>query len=240
MKCKFPLSGIGITAVGIAFITMFLMGFSNPSQAKPEQAEIEFSDTATIVYPGYADEPIEITYPDERPIAINDAKQMDDGEMSDCDLTESIETDEETEETIDPDIIVCDIVPDQSVIPYTEDDLDLLARLLTAEVGSSWIPDEIQLYVGSVVLNRMANEYFPDTLYDVIYQPGQYSPTWNGRIDNTPDERTIENARKLLEEGSVLPANVVFQANFKQGEGVYHEYYDEILETTTYFCYISD
>ena len=125
-------------------------------------------------------------------------------------------------------------------IPYTEEDLDLLARLITAEMGASWVSDEMQLYVGSVVINRMNHELFPDTLYDVIYAKGQYSPTWNGAINNTPDERTIENARQLLERGSVLPANVVFQANFPQGDGTYYEYYDEVLGTTTYFCYLSN
>lgn len=126
------------------------------------------------------------------------------------------------------------------VVPYTEEDLDLLARLITAEMGASWVSDEMQLYVGSVVLNRMQHPLFPDTLYDVIYAKGQYSPTWTGAINNTPDERTIENARQLLEQGSVLPENVVFQANFPQGDGVYYEYYDEVLGTTTYFCYLSN
>lgn len=125
--------------------------------------------------------------------------------------------------------------------PYSEEDLDLLARLITAEMGSEWVPDEVQLYVGSVPLNRMKSDAFPgETLYDVIYQEGQYSPTWTGAINNTPDERTIENAKKLLTNGSVLPENVVFQANFKQGDGVYYEYYDEILGTTTYFCYLGN
>lgn len=125
-------------------------------------------------------------------------------------------------------------------IPYTEEDLDLLARLITAEMGASWVSDEMQLYVGSVVINRMNHALFPDTLYDVIYAKGQYSPTWTGTINNTPDERTIENARQLLEHGSVLPENVVFQANFPQGDGIYYEYYDEVLGTTTYFCYLSN
>ena len=120
---------------------------------------------------------------------------------------------------------------------YTDEDLDLLSSIMYAEVGCSWIPDEVQLYVGSVVLNRVKSPLFPDTLYDVIYQEGQYSPTWNGSINNEPDERTIANAKKLLEEGSVLPENVLFQANFVQGSGVHYYYYDETLGTTTYFCY---
>lgn len=120
---------------------------------------------------------------------------------------------------------------------YTEEELDLLSRLIFAEVGCEWIPDNIQLYVGSVVLNRVESGLFPDNIYDVIYAKGQYSPTWSGAINNTPDERTIANAKTLLEDGSLLPTNVVFQANFKQGDGVYYEYYDELLGTTTYFCY---
>lgn len=239
MKFKFPLSGVGIVTVAVIFLTAFLMGFSSPSQAKDEQDESEFPDTATIVYPGYAKEPIDVAYLDERPIAIIETESVYIEEVSEFEMEESVDAVETVTDT-ESAIVVCAEAIDQPTIPYTEDDLDLLARLLTAEVGSTWIPDEIQLYVGSVVLNRMAHEYFPDTLYDVIYQPGQYSPTWNGRIENTPDERTIVNVRKLLEEGSILPVNVVFQANFKQGEGVYHEYYDEILETTTYFCYTSN
>lgn len=116
-----------------------------------------------------------------------------------------------------------------------EDDLSLLSWIMYCEAGSSWIPDEIQLYVGSVVLNRVASGSFPNTLYEVIYQPGQYYPVSAGWTC-TPDDRTIENARYLLENGSVLPANVVFQANFSQGSGIYYQYDDPYLGSS-YFCY---
>lgn len=123
-------------------------------------------------------------------------------------------------------------------LTYAEEDLDLLSRLIYAEAGCDWIPDDIQLYVGSVVLNRVENDLFPDNIHDVIYAKGQYSPIWSGTINNSPDERTIANAKRLLEDGSLLPANVVFQANFKQGDGVYYEYYDKLLGSTTFFCFI--
>lgn len=121
---------------------------------------------------------------------------------------------------------------------YSEYELDLLARLMTAEMGAYWMPDEAQLYVGSVVLNRVNHVDFPNTLYDVIYQNGQYGPVSNGTIYSPPDERAVKNARYLLENGSILPANVVFQAEFSQGDGVYCQYYDRVLGTTTYFCYV--
>ena len=63
---------------------------------------------------------------------------------------------------------------------YTQADLDLLSRLIYAEAGCTWIPDWVQQMVGSVVLNRVESEYYPDTIREVIYQPGQYAPTWDG------------------------------------------------------------
>ena len=121
---------------------------------------------------------------------------------------------------------------------YTEEDLDLLSRVIYAEVGCTWIPDWVQRMVGSVVLNRVNSPYYPDTIYDVIYQPGQYAPTWDGSIYKTPDARTIENARYLLENGSICPENVVGQNSIITGSGVYTSYQDPILGTTVYFCYL--
>ena len=126
--------------------------------------------------------------------------------------------------------------PAEEAPKYTEEDLDLLARLLWREMGSRWIPDEEQLKTGSVVLNRMAHPAFPDTLREVIYQPGQYAPAMGGTLSTAePDQRTKDNARRLLEQGSVLPPDVVYQSGSIQGP-VHSSYYDRILGTTTYYC----
>lgn len=120
---------------------------------------------------------------------------------------------------------------------YSEYELDLLARLIHQEAGSDWIPDDVQLWVGSVVLNRVDSELFPDTIHDVIYQSGQYAPAITGSIETPASDRALQNARYLLENGSVLPSGVVFQSCFVQGNGIYTTYADDILQTTTYFCY---
>ncbi len=120
---------------------------------------------------------------------------------------------------------------------YTQEELDLLARIIYAEVGSTWIPDWVQRMVGSVVLNRVKSSRYPNTIRDVIYQPGQYSPTWNGSISKSPDARTIANARYLLEHGSICPDSVIGQNSIITGSGVYQSYHDSILGTTVYFCY---
>ena len=116
---------------------------------------------------------------------------------------------------------------------YTEEELYLLARLIRAEAGADWCSDTMQLYTGSVVLNRVASDYYPNDLYSVIYQknPIQYQCVINGAINKEPDERSLEHARYLLENGSQLPENVIFQAEFKQGSGIY------TTEQNMIFCY---
>lgn len=137
-------------------------------------------------------------------------------------------TQEVTETTIEPIEIVEVTTPSDTV---SIEDIELLAHLIYAEAGSSWIEDETLYYVGSVVLNRVNSEYYPDTLYEVIYQKGQYACTWDGNIEKEPTERCYEIAEYLLRNGSVLPEDVVYQASFKQGSGVY-SYQDNL-----YFCY---
>lgn len=120
---------------------------------------------------------------------------------------------------------------------YTEEDLMILAKVMYCEAGSYWITDEQQMMFGNVLLNRVASPEFPNTVREVAYQPGQYLP----RLFNsyTPDQRTINNARKLLEGYRCMPSSVVFQANFPQGSGTWKAVYFDHLGYT-YFCYANN
>lgn len=119
---------------------------------------------------------------------------------------------------------------------YSEDDLYLLSHLICGECeGCS---RQMKTYVGSVVLNRIADSRFPNTLKEVIYQnnPLQYSCTVDGNFEKEPGEETIEVAKYLLENGSQLPPNVIFQAEFKQGTGTYGEPLLAPNGVEMYFC----
>lgn len=111
-----------------------------------------------------------------------------------------------------------------------EKDLYLLSHLINAEAGSNWCSDDLMRYVGSVALNRVNHAAFPNTLEEVIYQKGQYACIWDGNFEKEPCERAVRIAKELLDNGSVLPANVVFQSEFPQGSGIY------IQEQNTYLC----
>lgn len=115
-----------------------------------------------------------------------------------------------------------------------EDMIYMLSHIICGEVEGC--DRTMKEYVGSVVLNRIESDKFPNTMEEVIFQPGQYSPTWDGNYNKEPGEETIEVATDLIENGSKLPSDVVFQAEFPQGTGTYIS----LLApngVTEYFCY---
>jgi Cell wall hydrolyses involved in spore germination len=131
------------------------------------------------------------------------------------------------------------LVPEErtSSKSYTDDDLYWLSRAIYAEAGSHWIPDWVQQHVGSVVMNRAKDRRFANSIKGVIFQPGQYYCVKNGAIYYEPSAKAVANARYILENGPTLPAGVVGQSEFVQGQ-VYAQYYDQNLGSTTYFCYM--
>jgi len=107
--------------------------------------------------------------------------------------------------------------------------INLLAHLIWNETGL--LGTKSMYYTGSVVLNRIKSKYYPNTLEEVIFDNGQYAVTWTGMLWRDCPEEIYEIARDLLINGSVLPDNVLLQAQFEQGDGVY----DHI--GNTYYCY---
>lgn len=86
-----------------------------------------------------------------------------------------------------------------------EADVYLLAKLIYCEVGAVR-EDEVLYLCGSVVLNRIKDKRYPNTLEGVIYQSGQWEVTWNGAFNyKKPDKRCLKVARDLLKHGVINP-----------------------------------
>lgn len=105
------------------------------------------------------------------------------------------------------------------VVTYTQEDLYIMAHVLGGE--AQYCTDDEQRYVGSVVLNRVAHKSFPDTIKEVVFEKGQYSCIKDKVYYREPTESNWENAKWLLENGSILPKHVIYQSKGKQGSGVY-------------------
>ncbi len=124
----------------------------------------------------------------------------------------------------------------ESEAPYSEDDLYVLSHIINAECGDENCSHEQRIATGSVVINRVNSDIYPNSVREVVFQQGQYSPTWNGAYYAEPTEAACEVAKTLLEEGPTIDPSVVWQAEFPQGQGVY-DTIDSPWGTTMYFCY---
>lgn len=75
-------------------------------------------------------------------------------------------------------------------------DLNLLARAVYSEArGEPYIG---QVAVAAVVLNRVKNSSFPNTISGVIYQPGAFTAVADGQINLTPNQTAYNAARDAL------------------------------------------
>ena len=134
---------------------------------------------------------------------------------------------------------------------YAEEEVvELGAMIFAEEEGDSFCAAG----AGSVAGNRVRRPDFPNTIHDVIYQIieteehtyEQYAPRTKRIIEcvvagkpipaELADVRYIpdwyyEIARLILEHGPIFPKDVVYQAHFKQGKGVFYEKNGE------FFCY---
>ena len=122
--------------------------------------------------------------------------------------------------------------PDDSYYTYTQEDYEYLLMIIVGEAQNC--SKLHQMYVGSVVLNRLHDEkYFSygDCIKSIALAPKQYACFPAGVAYKTPTALNIEVANELIANGSILPANVIFQAEFTQGDGVYAQI------GNTYFCY---
>ena len=137
----------------------------------------------------------------------------------------------------------------QKLAQYSDEDIRILTTTVFHEAGHT--TEQLRQYVAQVVLNRVEDSRFPDTVKGVITQPGQYSTKYatveaanaiqatdskNGTYYYGICEDSVKAAMMGLVE---MPSNVLYQANFSQGKGVWKSVYFNSgwYASTSYFCY---
>lgn len=110
---------------------------------------------------------------------------------------------------------------------YDEDDLYWMSRIITWESGNQ--PVAGQIAVGNVVLNRVESQRFPDSIKEVIFQPGQFSPAMNGVIYGEPYEISVICAKLTLEGYNTVGDALFFQVGR----------YGAVADIATYVCTIA-
>ncbi len=88
----------------------------------------------------------------------------------------------------------------KAVIPYTKNELDLLARLITAEATGQ--PYDAMVGVGAVVVNRVQSPEWPSTIAKVINHVAgdyyQFTPVKNGYIKKPASDTAVKAAKAAL------------------------------------------
>lgn len=94
---------------------------------------------------------------------------------------------------------------------YDETDLYWLSRLINSEAGNQSMLGKIA--VGDVVMNRVASDTCPDTVYGVIFDSKygvQFSVVSTGGIYMEPNEESVIAAKICLEGGNIAGDAIYF------------------------------
>ena len=90
---------------------------------------------------------------------------------------------------------------------YSSEDLYWLSHIINAESGNQPLTGKIA--VGNVVLNRVKDGRFPNSVKSVVCQRGQFTPVANGTINKTPNAESVL-AAKLCLDGAVALDGVLY------------------------------
>ncbi len=112
------------------------------------------------------------------------------------------------------------------------EDYDNLLRIVEAEAGGE--DEKGKILVANVVMNRVADDDFPDSITEVIFQREngvtQFSPVANGRFGKvTVSEETIEAVNKAL-CGEDYSQGALYFAARKYADSDNMRWFDENLE----------
>ena len=95
-----------------------------------------------------------------------------------------------------------------------------LLQIVEAEATGGDIMSK--MIVAGVVLNRVRDSHFPDTIYEVVWQDAQFQPTMDGRIYScTVTDSTVEAVERVLQgEDYSQGALFFFARNSAEGHNV--------------------
>lgn len=114
-------------------------------------------------------------------------------------------------QTVNPSVL------DKKAEPFSEKDLMLLAKITQVEAG--YESYEGQLGIANVILNRMKDSRFPDSIYSVIYSGNQFPPAHNGLLDKSRPSASALRAAKDALNGKNNVENAVYFYNSKVSKG---------------------
>jgi N-acetylmuramoyl-L-alanine amidase len=85
---------------------------------------------------------------------------------------------------------------DETIVPITAQEKDLLVRLVSAEARGESL--EGQIAVAAVIFNRVRSSRFPGTVWEVLHQPGQFTPIEQNTLPNKAGSSSVDAVNRAL------------------------------------------
>lgn len=118
--------------------------------------------------------------------------------------------------------------PESRYGPITGEEREILARVVYLEARGECA--EGRQAVAEVVLNRVQSDAFPDTVAEVVFQPGQFS-TADDLADAEPGEKEYAAVEGALDGPAALPEGVVYFSRSPQNDRIFGQIGNH------WFCY---
>ena len=115
-------------------------------------------------------------------------------------------------------------------------DLFLLAKFIQLHSGTYKNNETFMLCVGEVALNRLSSREFPNTLEEVVFQPGEFEGVESDDFKSNafPSRNCVELALRLLQGERLLAPHVV-RWSTEAADRVYATFCDR-QQNFVYFC----
>lgn len=114
-----------------------------------------------------------------------------------------------------------------TVVAVHEGELDLLAAIIQCEAGGE--SETGKIAVGAVIMNRIRDSRFPDTITDVVYQSGQFSPVSSGILSSVLSQGArsdcYDAAQKALAGENPIGGALYFNSGSGRGQQIGNQHF---------------
>ena len=153
---------------------------------------------------------------------------------------DNVETEIPTEETVEQ--VVMEETPEaltENSFSLEDQEYQVLLKIVEAEAGCE--DTEGRMLVANVVMNRVRNGYFPNTVTEVVYQrqdgTAQFSPVSDGRIDTVNvSQGTIDAVARVM-NGEDISQGALFFRSVRSRSGWFDQKLSRVLEHGNHIFY---
>ena len=153
---------------------------------------------------------------------------------------DNVETEIPTEETAEQ--VVVEVTPEAlagNSFSLEDQEYQVLLKIVEAEAGCE--DTEGRMLVANVVMNRVRNGYFPNTVTEVVYQrqdgTAQFSPVSDGRINTVNvSQGTIDAVARVM-NGEDISQGALFFRSVRSRSGWFDQKLSRVLEHGNHIFY---